>query len=299
MKKLFIIALVAFGMLACVGKNQSTGNSKSGDHYEMKEGLLRGKFSVSATKQVQFSQGNLQYQASSNTWRFATNQYNVVGAENANISNSYTGWIDLFGWGTGDTPTKRIDDESDYASFTDWGINPISNGGNKANLWRTMTNDEWVYLLFGRTNAEKLFGLGSVNGVNGIIILPDSWTTPSGLVFCASTVKGLSLNKDGYYSDPAERNHFADNTYTVSEWSTMESAGAVFFPAAGMRGFNEYYTIEDSGGYWSSTLADEGVGCCFLFIDYVIPCLITDGHAIIGYLSSSIRASVRLVQDVE
>lgn len=35
------------------------------------EGTLSGLFSVSATKQVRFAKGNLQYRASTNTWRFA------------------------------------------------------------------------------------------------------------------------------------------------------------------------------------------------------------------------------------
>ena len=47
-------------------------------------------FSVSSTKQVHFSQGNLQYQASTNTWRFAEMQWDFVGG-----TDFYTG--ELFG----------------------------------------------------------------------------------------------------------------------------------------------------------------------------------------------------------
>ena len=47
------------------------------------KGKLPGAFSVSATKQVWFSQGNLQYQAyngdGGSTWRFAIKQYDFVG----------------------------------------------------------------------------------------------------------------------------------------------------------------------------------------------------------------------------
>ena len=53
---------------------------------EQIEGALPGLFSVSDNKKVSFSKGNLQYQASTNTWRFAEQQY-LYG--------------DLFGWGTG------------------------------------------------------------------------------------------------------------------------------------------------------------------------------------------------------
>ena len=41
-------------------------------------GMLNGMFSVSNNTKVYFSQGNLQYQASTDTWRFATNQWDYV-----------------------------------------------------------------------------------------------------------------------------------------------------------------------------------------------------------------------------
>ena len=105
------------------------------------QGALPGAFSVSATKKVYFSQGNLQYQASTKTWRFASAQYTRVGASGNNkISATYTGWIDWFAWGTGSNPISTSSSSS--SSFTDWGVNKIFNGGNQANLWRTLTKDE-------------------------------------------------------------------------------------------------------------------------------------------------------------
>ncbi len=107
-------------------------------------GVLSGKFSVSATTQVQFSQGNLQYVG---TWQFAENQWDIFGASQSDNHR------DLFGWGTGDAPNKVSTDYNDYAAFTDWGVNAISNGGNEANAWRTLTKDEWVYLF--QTRVDK------------------------------------------------------------------------------------------------------------------------------------------------
>ena len=110
-------------------------------------GAVNGKFSISNGNQIAFSKGNLQYQASTGTWRFAANQYDAIGSDNSNISPTYTGWIDLFGWGTGSNPTITSTNNDDYTIFVDWGNNAISNGGNEANLWRTLTNNEWKYLL--------------------------------------------------------------------------------------------------------------------------------------------------------
>lgn len=216
------------------------------------KGALPGKFSVSATTQVQFSKGNLQYQASTSTWRFAENQYDMIGSDNSNISASYSGWIDLFGWGTGNNPTNTSTDYNDYSTFTDWGVNKVSNGGNTANQWRTLTKDEWVYLFYGRTNAATLFALGSVNGVNGTILLPDNWTLPAGASFTASTTQGLA-DQGEYYYDENKANHFTDNAYTKEQWSKMESAGAVFLPAAGHRYGTGVDYVGSYGYYWSAS----------------------------------------------
>ena len=68
------------------------------------EGALPGLFSVGEGKQVYFSKGNLQYRATTGTWRFAEHQYDIVGKDNNKISETYDGWIDLFGWAT--TPSR-------------------------------------------------------------------------------------------------------------------------------------------------------------------------------------------------
>lgn len=205
------------------------------------EGALTGRFSVSATTTVLFSKGNLQYQASTNTWRFAEHQYDTIGAANSNISNSYSGWIDLFGWGTGNNPTNTSTNSSDYATFTDWGTNAIFNGGNTANLWRTLTKNEWVYLFDTRTNAGNLYGMGNIDGINGLIVLPDNWTLPSGLSFV----------------DETSNKNFSANTYTVAQWQVMESAGAVFLPTAGYRSGTTMDGVSRRGHYWSSSAYDS------------------------------------------
>ena len=210
----------------------------------LRDGVLPGAFSVSAMQQVHFSQGNLQYQASTGTWRFAEHQYDYVGSANSNISSTYSGWIDLFGWGTGNNPTLAFTDYTYYSTFVDWGSNAIINGGNAVNQWRTLTQSEWDYLLNTRTNASSKIGIGNIDGVGGLIILPDSWTQPSG---CPQFNPGLASS----YGD------WPRNSYTVAQWAQMESAGAVFLPAAGYRyGTNVNY-VGINGNYWSSTPNNE------------------------------------------
>ena len=251
------------------------------------EGALSGQFTINAAgDKIAFSQGNLQYQASTKTWRFAENQYDTIGAANENISSTYTGWIDLFGWGTGSNPTETSTNSWDYATFTDWGVNKISNGGNEANLWRTLTKDEWVYLFYGRTNAATLFALGSVNGVNGTILLPDNWVLPTGASFTASTTQGLTDQGTYYYNENGT--NFSHNTYTAEQWSKMESAGAVFLPAAGYRYRTGVNDVGLLGRYWSATPDDANYAY-----------YISSGSAYLFPQSSHYRycgLSVRLVQ---
>ncbi len=77
---------------------------------------------------------------------------------------------------------------------------------------------EWDYLLNTRADAASKRGTGNIDGVGGLIILPDSWTLPSG---CPQFNPGLASS----YRD------WSRNSYTSAQWSQMEDAGAVFLPA--------------------------------------------------------------------
>ena len=164
------------------------------DNSNVPEGAINGKFTINSSgDQVYFSQGNLQYRASTDTWRFAENQWDYVGtqipdangnvggtvsgSDNNNISQTYTGWIDLFGWGTsgwncGNTyyhpwDTYNLSGSSygpagvynligTYAN-SDWGVyNSISNGGNQSNQWRALSKAEWKYVFDDRTTDSGI-----------------------------------------------------------------------------------------------------------------------------------------------
>ena len=245
------------------------------------EGALNGKFTINASgDQIVFSKGNLQYVG---TWQFATNQWDCIGDEAQADDNR-----DLFGWGTGDAPNKVSTICEDYATFHDWGANPITNGGNATNLWRTLTSDEWRYLFVTRNNATDLFGVGKIgNIVYGAILLPDNWTLPEGASFASASAKGYTFSTstcDGYYEGITP----TDNEYTLEQWAVMEAAGAVFLPAAGYRGL---YGPNVVGDYWSSTAIDECFAYAFLVNSPRIFPTLCD-------LDTPQGVSVRLVQDV-
>jgi hypothetical protein len=217
-----------------------------------------GVFSVSADKQVTFSKGNLQYTQSTNTWSFAENQWDMIGTDNVtggSVSSDQYGdskhgdaladKIDLFGWSASNTTapfgvstSKDYDDY--YGSFVDWGTNQI--GSDAPNTWRTLTYDEWYYLRYNRANANDLVGVAQVNGVNGLIFLPDTWVCPESVTF-----------KSGFHSSGGVDYYAAYQTFTADQWSKLEAAGAVFLPAPGYRLGSDVGGVQDYGGYWSAT----------------------------------------------
>lgn len=271
------------------------------------EGALSGKFTVNANgDQIVFSQGNLQYQAvnaeGGSTWRFAEKQITYLDkGRNIAISETNTGWIDLFGWGTGDAPTKTSVEDADYSTFTDWGVNPISNGGNAANAWRTPTSDEWMYLFHERANADQLVGFatigtaGSTSGyAKGVILLPDDWQAPvreDGVPMSFYSVKDKEFSWLSTYYYNSKKDNYTHNEYTVDEWALLERAGAVFLPVTGVRVGTEMDYVNNSGLYHSATKKDEthayGVTISVSSLSPQSYGSLYSGHA------------VRLVQDVE
>ena len=260
-------------------------------------GAINGLFSVSSTQQVYFSQGNLQYQASTNTWQFADNQYDYVGSANSNISSSYSGWIDLFAWGTSGYNHGAVCYQPwslngtnydfyyaygnsaynlyDQTGMADWGYNSISNGGNIINLWRTLTNDDWWYVFYTRTTASGIrYAKATVNGISGMILLPDDWN--AGYYSLNNTNQG---NAD-----------FSSNVISISQWAALEQHGAVFLPAAGVRGGTSVGFVGSSACYWSAscyTYDSDKAYCVNINDSYIY---LTDAGRTNGY-------SVRLVHD--
>ncbi len=248
--------LLAFVSIALCSACEKMDVKTGGGELPTEGVLTNGVFTVAKGKQVYFSQANLQYNASSNVWRFAEHQYDIIGEDNSNISKSYNGWIDLFGWGTsgyknvypyGNKDGYSI--EKDIAGTkSDWGVyNKISNGGNKANLWRTLTCKEWDYLLTERPQSEELYARGYVGSSFGVILLPDNWVQPENLEFLPQAA--------GWYG----------NIYTLDEWSQMEANGAVFLPTCGHRIGSTVENVNIFGYYWTSTIADSFNSYCFVF----------------------------------
>ena len=188
--------------------------------------------------------------------------------------------VGLFGWSTSATNfgVSTSTDNADYSGpFLDWGTNQI--GADAPNTCRTLTYDEWYYLLNTRTNAGVLKGVAQVNGVNGLIFLPDNWTCPAGVTF-----------KSGFHSEHSVEAYGQYQIFSADQWSKLESAGAVFLPAAGGRGGSGVSYVQYYGDYWSATEYDSNGARCLYF---------RSDEASMDYNNRRGGRSVRLVKDLQ
>lgn len=198
-----------------------------------------GAFSVSQNKYVYFSKGNIQYNESTKTWRFAENQWDIV-SDTLN---------DLFEWEG--SITKMEDKE-----------------------WRTLTKDEWDYLLNRRkTKSGVRYAKAVVNDVNGVVLLPDNWK--------------------GYYSlnNINDRGAlYSGNRIKQSEWERkFATYGAIFLPASGYQ-HGHIFRVGSAGRYWSSSKESGNNAFCVSFTINELE--ITTDNCKNGL-------SVRLVRDAE
>ena len=215
---------------------------------------LEGVFSVSKDKKVGFAKGNLRYSKDANWndhWSLAEHQYDILGADNLESQevNQYGNrfpsedHLDLFCWSAGysnnGTAYTYPYDSYYTGDFEEWGtqtaFTDIYGFG-----WSTMTKDEWTYLLSERENAATLKSFATVNGVKGLVLLPDEWNAPDGVI--------------------------VSEEMTAEQWATIEKTGAVFLPAAGTLTVNmdsktvaSVNDVNVVGSYWSSTPSETDV----------------------------------------
>ena len=175
-------------------------------------------FSVSATRQVTFATGNLQYCAATGEYRVAASQYTTLCVTTDTI------WTDLF-----EQDTVR----------------------HLGNEWRLLTAAEATYLLelrfcstvAGVENAR--YARAKVADVHGIILFPDRFVWPG------SVALPVGVNNNGF----SNAEGWNDNDYSVADWQQLEAAGAVFLPGTNPCYYGEMslYYADGIAAYWTST----------------------------------------------
>ena len=206
---------------------------------------LNGEFSVSASKKVKFSQGNIYAKKNGTawTWGFYDNQYayNSLSTAASRTARTSDTEIDLFTWGygtwsTSPTTTAYLEDHTEdgetLLASEDWSSR-IGDG----TLWRSLTFDEWMYLFNDRDGADKkaMDGVTVCGKENCLVIAPDNF---------AGTI---------------------ESSYDAAAWGIAEEAGLVCLPAAGMRYSSSVVQANNYGYYWSSTASGKAAARFFCF----------------------------------
>ena len=201
------------------------------------------KYSVAEGVSVEFAPGNLYWDGSDSKWKFEANQwdYRTHEGESAVIGGLSTttpanNW-GLFGWSGSiataawgkSTSTRNVDYSGD---FKDWGGNTIDTDAE--NTWRTLTADEWNYLINMR-KVKDATGFGNtcvwatVNGVGGLIIFADNYT---------GATSGLTSIPEGAVFLPAAGFRYGTD---------VRSVGQGFYSSSTPNVYNAYYMFFFSG----------------------------------------------------
>lgn len=230
------------------------------------DGSTGGIFNIGSGKQVKFSRGNLQYNKISQSWSFAENQCK------AGADGSTQNWQYLFAWSCTSQP-YGLNPTSDRTifngDFVDWTDVEITNSHGLT--WRTLSYEEWNYLLYSRPYASQLMRRCEIRGIyggTGLVLIPDD------------------ANWYFYSSDDAI-------TYISWEkWQELEEKGAVFLPSHGQVTIG---AIQDAGipYYWTSTKTDSSSGYPVAYTLWYY-----SGRYQFGYQALCVGQSVRLVSDI-
>ena len=226
-----ISTFTATGKTVTCNEKKCTGVAINYSKFTTLSSALSGSFSVSNTKKVHFSHGNLRYTVSSGIWDFYPNQYDCASTYESNV-------ISLFNWGYNETqsiiPNGSFTDNVNRASGDlildqDWGYHV----GVK-NTWRTLTTKEWQYL-FNDASRSGLYAYGvTVAGkANCTVLYPDG--------FSGTKVSNGDLTS---YD-------------TASEWEAAQNEGVVCLPAVGYRSSGSVNDVNQTATYWSSTAYDS------------------------------------------
>ena len=232
------------------GGSGDNGGSGNGGNGSTKEAPV---FNLGHMKVV-FAPGNLQYNPAKNEWRFAEHQYDMIGADNSKISQTYNGYIDLFGWGTSGynscMPYLTTTDDSKYGSDAafhfsseyaryDWGIynsSKITNNPDASYCWQTLSHSEWKTLF----NTYR-HTLATVCGVQGVLIYP----------------AGVEVDENEISYDDYLHKVVKDEKYLTDN-------GLIFLPAAGYREGNTFKR-ETTGWYHTASNSNgTATGCIIM-----------------------------------
>jgi len=260
------------------------------------------KFSVGVGKKVYFSKANLKYTAAAG-YSFHDTQFDEIypalesngnpaqSGYHSNVNLTNTSDMDRFCWGykVNATPggQQYVVGNHDLDSDTDWGSQLTTEGRH----WRTLTADEWDYLLNSRgprsfmmVTAVIPYGSSSYLRCQGLLLFPDGFnhTQIQGLYYSADNTPAKAGFNTAWYNKTDftqtqidtygsllyhgidklrdSNSNYMFITNPNSNMYKLLAAGCVFLPALGYRygtQITKYSCYSTSyagqGFYWTAT----------------------------------------------
>ena len=223
------------------------------------EGALPGKFSVSADKQVYFSQGNLYWDGSA--FKFEDSQTAFASEWNAeHVSHFFwsktasVAYAELYSDSGTDEYDVFFTNATDETANSDFIVNGI------AGKYRSLSGSEWDYLLESRIVND---GTGENHSYSFI-----TYSEKAGIVL---------------YSDDYTGEEISGEVAGLPE-------GTVFMPISGYRIEDNIYDIGIYGLYWTSSPYND-LSAHYFYFD--------GSHVFPDYDARALGCSVRLVTDCE
>jgi hypothetical protein len=167
-------------------------------------------------------------------------------------------------------PYKFTTNQEDCAPLTYNSSNAATYSGAMGSYFCNLTSAQWCYLLNfninndpnfqgrvdeitvnGETVQKELKARARVNGVNGLLLLPDGWFKPT-------SEGGMGLGSVYPIEDVNSSDSYGDNAYSGDAWKALESYGVVFLPAITSTHENRNYYYTGTTG--QIMVFGEGVG---------------------------------------
>ncbi len=241
-------------------------------------GGVMTQFSVSPTQKVYFSRANLKCNVSDPNqlvWGFHEKQYDEcfgvknytssgtpadqTGSSSSGVQYGSDVEMDRFSWGfqyptvTGEDDWVNGTRNLSWYDGTDWGCALTGEGNDH---WRTLTYEEWDYLLNNPSRGDRRFLKGCFNvsitrnGVTYNTYMSGMFIAPDGYV---GTLGASNWNKTGTTYSPTNM--------TEARIKRFFDDGCVFLPAVGYRNDSYYYDYNCytypcdfiQGCYWTAT----------------------------------------------
>lgn len=243
----YAVVRVTEGNYVEIKRNQITTLELNTIRFDGQMSEFGNYFSVSPSLKVDISTGNLQYDGSTSTWHFASRANPFYGNRNPEV-----GTVDLFARSSTDNNYGLFGSTSTLAGdFKDWGSLVTS---DRNTPWRTLTHNEWNYLLRYRHNAQKLFSFVTITDlsyadINASFEDIDDYYTP--FIYNNYKVCGALILPDG--STPFDINDDTDELSLILEdLNDYLAHGAAFIPLGmgyvmGQMAFGLPYAV-----YWNS-----------------------------------------------